>query len=363
VIRWALLAAALLAARPGGPYLLVTAKDAAGAALPALQMEVARALVVTGSTVLVGNRAGCDSGCVRLSILEQSPGHYLVEARELSHRSSSTFELPGSMSLLEKGRAIAVQAQLLLELQEKPAASQATRPGGRAPRPSPEPPPAPAPGPPIDAEPPAVPSELPGHAEPAPAAPPAPERRPIVVPESERTPAESPAEATSKAPALGLDVAGTLLAGRPSLVTWGLKVGARVSFEQWLELQLSVALFDDTHVEEGGQLVERRPIPIALTLSAALPSFPKLRAGLGAELVSIETDRWRGEGADALTEWSPGGLGVVEVRWPVGRFSFTGSAHAALHPLEAREELGGGALLSYPSWTFGASLGLGFRLF
>ncbi len=352
-----------LAATPANSYLEVSARDPAGEDCPALAASVARALVATSATVVVGPGAQehCGNRCVRLTVSEQEPGRFRIEARQAAHFASSLLEIPESATALERSRAIAVQARLLIDwpTPPEPVRTQVVQVAAAAT----PPPPATVSAAPAPAAAPTVPAEAaPLAAEPT--------RTPVapisqgsveVVPE---VPLAMQAEAQGPAAsALSLDVALTVLGGRDTdFVSWGSTLRLRGALAWGLEVQLAAALLDSTKGVDAIGRFRQRPRPLLVGVAWSTPFVPDLKLGLGAEFVSIDLDRFRDPDADSRTDWSPGAVTSVEYRRQFWRFSVLGQLYAALHPRAAREQLGGGAMLLYPTWTFGAMVGMGFGL-
>jgi hypothetical protein len=127
------------------PDLQVEATTDAGAGLPELADAVARALVASGARVVLrGPSSGACEYCARVTVTELRPGSFRVEASQDRHAASATLRLPADSSLLDRARAIAIQARLLVTWRNsaEPGRATATRPAVRRPdgKPAPEPP-------------------------------------------------------------------------------------------------------------------------------------------------------------------------------------------------------------------------------
>ena len=96
------------------PDLQVEASSTAGVGLPELTEAVARALVAGGARVVLRPPASepC-SYCAKVVVVE-SGGTCRVEVSQERHRAKATLRLPPGSPLLDRARAIAIQARLLV---------------------------------------------------------------------------------------------------------------------------------------------------------------------------------------------------------------------------------------------------------
>lgn len=112
-----------------GPYVQVTATDPGGAELAGLSDAIARALVVTGATVVVGPSAQvrCGAQCARLTVVKHSAVRYQLEARQSGRIAQGELRLPGGATSLDIAQALAIEARLLMRWPSEPVV-QAERP-------------------------------------------------------------------------------------------------------------------------------------------------------------------------------------------------------------------------------------------
>jgi hypothetical protein len=97
------------------PDLQVEAATAAGANLPELADAVARALVAGGARVVLRGPASSPCQyCARVLVTETGPVTCRVEVSEGRHVAAATLHLPSGSPLLDRARAIAIQARLLV---------------------------------------------------------------------------------------------------------------------------------------------------------------------------------------------------------------------------------------------------------
>jgi hypothetical protein len=232
----ALLGAALAAAEV--PELSVAVTDPAGAPLPELAQAVGRALGATGARLA----DTCEGECVRLRVLTLRPGRYRVEVSQGPRSATTTVDLPPDATLLERARALAIEARLLITWPLRlPAPTPPPEPAPSRPPPEPvvvrpEPPravpapartsptPAPLPTRPVVSQTPEIPerpapvvSRTPAIPErpvvsPTPAIP----ERPAPPPEPE-APAQEPAQAADAAPEVVSEIAVTTEPPEPAV--------------------------------------------------------------------------------------------------------------------------------------------------
>ncbi len=140
-----LFVAALAAAGPHGRAhepLQVEARRFDGEALPRLSQAVSRALMATGTAVVMSvSAAGPCASCLHLIIIQSAAGHYRLEAHNAGGVASTEFAVSRDAPLFEQARALAIQARLLIESSEsRPAPEVARAPAPtRESRPSPRP--------------------------------------------------------------------------------------------------------------------------------------------------------------------------------------------------------------------------------
>jgi hypothetical protein len=97
------------------PDLQVEAATAGGASLPELADAVARALVAGGARVVLrGPSSGPCQYCAMVTVTEIGSGTCRVEVSQERHVASSILQLPAGSPLLDRARAIAIQARLLV---------------------------------------------------------------------------------------------------------------------------------------------------------------------------------------------------------------------------------------------------------
>lgn len=97
------------------PDLQVEAATAGGARLPELAGAVAQALVASGAhVVLRGPSSGPCQYCAKVTVTEIGSGTCRVEVSQERHAASSMLQLPAGSPLLDRARAIAIQARLLV---------------------------------------------------------------------------------------------------------------------------------------------------------------------------------------------------------------------------------------------------------
>jgi len=131
----ALLVVLGLAGPARAPDLQVEATSASGAGLPELTDAVARALVAGGARVVLKPPASEPCAyCARVVVVESGPGVCRVEVSQERHRAAATLRLPAGSPLLDRARAIAIQARLLVTWETSAAAKPrevAARPPAR----------------------------------------------------------------------------------------------------------------------------------------------------------------------------------------------------------------------------------------
>lgn len=95
--------------------LQVEAVAAAGTELPELREAVSRALLVGGARVVMrGPTAGACEYCTRIKVTELSPGIFRIEVLDQDNTASTTLDLSPGTRLLDRARAIAIHARLLV---------------------------------------------------------------------------------------------------------------------------------------------------------------------------------------------------------------------------------------------------------
>ncbi len=95
--------------------LQVEATTASGANLPELTEAVARALVAGGARVVLQPAASAPCAyCARVAVVEGEEGSCRVEVTQERRRAAATLRLPPGSPPLDRARAIAIQARLLL---------------------------------------------------------------------------------------------------------------------------------------------------------------------------------------------------------------------------------------------------------
>jgi hypothetical protein len=95
--------------------LQVEAVAAAGSELPELREAVSRALLVGGARVVMrGPIAGACENCTRIKVTELSPGIFRIEVVDQDNTTSTTLDLSSGTRLLDRARAIAIHARLLV---------------------------------------------------------------------------------------------------------------------------------------------------------------------------------------------------------------------------------------------------------
>lgn len=89
--------------------------SASGAEWPELNEAVARALLVGGARVVMrGPTTGACEYCVQIKVVETRPGFFRIEAKDPDGLSSTTLALSSESRLLDRARAIAIHARLLV---------------------------------------------------------------------------------------------------------------------------------------------------------------------------------------------------------------------------------------------------------
>src|SRR5216683_3316567 len=110
-----------------------------GAAAPAFELAISRALVAEGVAVIAGPPSACGAGCARVRVQQLDPSAYQVEVARLQDRREARLSLPAEASSFERAHSLALRARALLDdlpdearrpLRKKsvPAAAQAPAP-------------------------------------------------------------------------------------------------------------------------------------------------------------------------------------------------------------------------------------------
>ena len=95
--------------------LQVEAVAASGAELPELREAVARALLVGGARVVMrGPTTGACEYCAHIKVTEVAPGIFRVESEDQGAVSATTLDLSAGSRMLDRARAIAIHARLLV---------------------------------------------------------------------------------------------------------------------------------------------------------------------------------------------------------------------------------------------------------
>jgi hypothetical protein len=95
--------------------LQVEAVAASGAELPELREAVARALLVGGARVVMrGPTTGACEYCAHIKVTEVAPGIFRVESEDQGDIGSTILDLSSGSRLLDRARAIAIHARLLV---------------------------------------------------------------------------------------------------------------------------------------------------------------------------------------------------------------------------------------------------------
>jgi hypothetical protein len=345
-----------------GPYVQVTATDPGGVELASLSDAVARALVVTGATVVVGPSAQvrCGPQCARLTVVKHSAVRYRLEARQSGRLAMGELQLPGGASSLDIAQALAIEARLLMRWPTVPvlesarprvATRDASTPAALVLNPSDEgaaPQPVPGTAVAMVGGLPPVPASLgPGPVSEGP-------RLPVPDPTADAPHIVEPHRVSDR---LAFSTSATVMHGLGSgFAAIGLHIGARAAIVDGLEARLGISLLEPNRAEDAIGNLRTRARPITATLDAAVPGVNGLSAGVGAELLLVEVDRRDGP-PDASAQ-SLGGRAQVELKRSLGHLSATLELYASMHP-------GGGTsgvLESFPRWSMGGSLGLLFPL-
>jgi hypothetical protein len=105
------------------PDLQVEAVTTAGVALPELADAVARALVVSGTRVVLrGPSSEPCPYCAKVAVIEAGQGNCRVEVKQERHTASAALHFPAGSPLFDRARAIAIQARLLVTWETSPDA-------------------------------------------------------------------------------------------------------------------------------------------------------------------------------------------------------------------------------------------------
>jgi len=335
-----------------GPYVQVTATDPGGAELAGLSDAIARALVVTGATVVVGPsaQARCGVQCARLTVVKHSAVRYQLEARQSGRIVQGELQLPGGASSLDVAQALAIEARLLMRWPAEPAV-QVARPrvAAREAINAVEPPPGanPAPGTAVAM------AMMPPPPPPIRGPEPAPEGPRLPVPDPTAGSAPRVAEPHRVSDRLAFTTSATVMHGLGSgFAAIGIHIGARAAIVDGLEARLGISLLEPNRAEDAVGDVRTRARPITATLDAAIPAVNGLSAGLGGELLLVEVDRR--DGPPDAAKHSFGGRAEIELKRSLGHVSATLQLYASMHPSGGSA----GVLESFPRWSIGGSLGL-----
>jgi hypothetical protein len=158
-----------------------------------------------------------------------------------------------------------------------------------------------------------------------------------------------------------LDVALAMVGGRAAdFLAGGVRVAGQLSLDSFFEPQFAITLLSAPHGQDDRGWFRVHALPVNLTLMAPIPRVTGLSGGLGGEMVALTIDR-RHDG-DSPTVWLPGLAGRAEYRLRLGRVTGSAGLQAVFHPPPFRRDgpIASPAPMAYPSWTFGANLGLQF---
>ncbi len=341
-------AAVLVAAAP----VRVEVLDMDGAAAPAFELAISRALVAEGVAVIAGPPSACGAGCARVRVQQLDPSAYQVEVARLQDRREARLSLPAEASSFERAHSLALRARALLDdlpdearrpLRKKsvPAAAQAPAPA------------APLAGP-------ILPPVAPVSEPPARSAPPlvAPESKPAISPQALEPVANSPLPGPTRWLRIAVGSGVTAGAGRDDdLLAGGPSLWARAALGPVFAARLSAGyLFSREGTGKAGPY-RAQLLPVGLVVSVAHPALPILRAGAGVELLRVAASGDRGEGSALLA----GPLAEVEGRLPLRTFTLVLLARAALHHSHGIET-DTDVLFHLPTVSIGTTLGVEFDL-
>jgi hypothetical protein len=307
------------------PDLEVEAVTATGRAIPELAEAVARALVAGGARVVLKapTSAACQY-CAKVAVVEEAQGACRIEVSQDRHRASAVLRLPSASPLLDRARAIAIQARLLVtwETKAETRAKETVHEPARKPETTlaeavPTPPPAPArdePAPPAPARATGTPPEtVRPAAEPVPADRPAPLAS--TAPGRSSAPASAPAPAMGGRPPSGQPASGT--DAKPKLAE---REERSPSFTRQPAAAPSPAL--DLGARTAGTPGPRWPwIPIAIGAGAAIA------AGVCA---GIARDRYDALSDRSQTVASAQAIKSEGERWQLASFVLAGTAAVGL---------------------------------
>lgn len=344
------LAAVLVAAAP----VRVEALDMDGAAAPAFELAISRALVAEGVAVIAGPPSACGARCARVCVRQLDPSAYQVEVARLQDRREAQLSLAAQASFFERAHALALRARALLD--DLPSGESRRPPHKKSVRAATQ-----APSPAAQVAGPVLPPAAPVSEPPATSAPPlvAPESKPATSPQALEAVPSSPAPAPARWLRIALGSGVIAAAGRDDdLLAEGPSLWARAAFGPVFAARLSAGyLFSREGTGKGGPY-RTQLLPVGLVVSVAHPALPALRAGAGVELLRVAASGDRGEGSALLA----GPLAEVEGRLPLRPFTLVLLARAALHHSQAIETDGGNVLFHLPTVSIGATLGLEFDL-
>jgi hypothetical protein len=102
------------------PDLQVEATTPNGTALPELADAVARALVASGARVLRGPSSSPCVYCAKVLVTESSAERVSIEVSQDRHHASASVSFPSGSPVLDRARAIAIQARLLVNWEVVP---------------------------------------------------------------------------------------------------------------------------------------------------------------------------------------------------------------------------------------------------
>jgi hypothetical protein len=306
------------------PDLEVEAVTATGRAVPELAEAVARALVAGGARVVLKapTSAACQY-CAKVAVVEEAQGACRIEVSQNRHKASAVLRLPSASPLLDRARAIAIQARLLVTWETKPEtrAKETVHEPARKPETTlaaalPTPPPAPArdePAPPAPARATATPPETA-----RPAAEPVPADRPAPLassaPGRSSAPASAPTPGTVARPPSSKPASGT--DAKPKLAE---REERSPSFTRSPRSLLAPAL--DLHTTAGPPGPRWPWIPIAIGAGAAIA------AGLCA---GIARDRYDALSDRSQTVASAQAIKSEGERWQLASFVLAGTAAVGL---------------------------------
>jgi hypothetical protein len=321
----------------------VTAMSLAGGEDAGLGNALAQALIDSGlpATRVHEGSAECER-CLQVTVRQVAPERFIVRANSRDAASEATVQIASVASTFDEAHALAIEVESLSEhvrVEEDRAARRSTvTKTERATVLSPTP----------VATSPVTPSASTAvfaarDSGPPPADAARPLLEPVVLPER-----------------LSFDVAATVLLGTSGeLFMQGVLVGARTALGSRLDVRASIALLRPQNVHQSGPPYHREVFPMRLLATLAPPKLSAIRAGGGVEGLSVSDDV---AGQESPPSWAIGPLVWLEYRHAFHGFALFAGAHAAFHPPAWTLRGDSPRPLPYPSWTLGASVGLGFGI-